>query len=49
MLKKKKLIILFTIPNFDTAGSGVPLFKLASRLDRNQFPVKEIEVSKIMI
>ena len=37
MLKKKKLKILFTIPNFDTAGSGIPLFKLASQLDREKF------------
>ena len=49
MLKMKRLIILFTIPNFDTSGSGILLFKLASRLDRDQFPVKEIEASTIMI
>ena len=29
--------ILFTIPNFDTAGSGIPLLKLAQKLDRDYF------------
>ena len=37
MLNKKKLKILYTIPNFDTAGSGIPLFKIASQLDGNAF------------
>jgi glycosyltransferase involved in cell wall biosynthesis len=29
--------VLFTIPNFDTAGSGKALLKLATRLDRAEF------------
>ena len=29
--------ILFTIPNFDTAGSGIPLLKIANNLDKNYF------------
>jgi len=29
--------ILFTIPNFDTAGSGKALLNIATRLDNNQF------------
>lgn len=29
--------ILFTIPNFDTAGSGKALINIASNLDRNKF------------
>ena len=29
--------ILYTIPNFDTAGSGIPLFKIAQSLDPNIF------------
>ena len=33
----KKLKILFTIPNFDTAGSGQALLKIASLLDKNIF------------
>ena len=31
----KKWKILFTIPNFDTAGSGKALLNLCSRLDKN--------------
>ena len=33
----KKWKILFTIPNFDTAGSGKALLNLCSRLDKNFF------------
>ena len=33
----RKLKILFTIPNFDTAGSGIPLLKIAQNLDKNLF------------
>ena len=33
----KKIKILYTIPNFDTAGSGVPLLKIATSLDTNYF------------
>ena len=33
----KKWKILFTIPNFDTAGSGKALLNIASRLDKNIF------------
>ena len=29
--------ILYTIPNFDTAGSGIPLLKIAQKLDREFF------------
>src|SRR5262245_7438135 len=29
--------ILFTIPNFDTAGSGTALWNVVSRLDRRRF------------
>ena len=32
-----KIRILYTIPNFDTAGSGVPLLKIATSLDTNYF------------
>ena len=34
-----KLRVLFTIPNFDTAGSGFALFNLASNLDVSKFDV----------
>jgi glycosyltransferase involved in cell wall biosynthesis len=34
-MNKKR--ILFTIPNFDTAGSGAAMLKIASRLDKNLF------------
>ena len=33
----RKRRILFTIPNFDTAGSGKALLNIASRLDNNLF------------
>ena len=32
-----RIKILFTIPNFDTAGSGIPLLKVATRLDKSIF------------
>ncbi len=32
-----KLRILFTIPNFDTAGSGLALFNIAKQLDKSLF------------
>ena len=32
-----KIRILYTIPNFDTAGSGLPLLKIAASLDANYF------------
>ena len=32
-----KLRILFTIPNFDTAGSGKALLNIATRLDKEIF------------
>ena len=32
-----RLKILYTIPNFDTAGSGIPLLKISSSLDTNYF------------
>lgn len=35
----KKIKILFTIPNFDTAGSGKVLFDLAKGLNKNFFEV----------
>lgn len=33
----KKIRILYTIPNFDTAGSGIALMKMCTRLDKNVF------------
>ena len=33
----KKIKVLFTIPNFDTAGSGKALLNIALGLDKNQF------------
>lgn len=33
----KRIRILYTIPNFDTAGSGKALLNIATRLDRAQF------------
>ena len=33
----QKIKILYTIPNFDTAGSGIPLLKIANNLDKNYF------------
>ncbi|NMH25324.1 glycosyltransferase [Flavobacterium solisilvae] len=35
----KKLKILYTIPNFDTAGSGKVLYDLAANLDKKKFEV----------
>lgn len=35
--KSNKIKILFTIPNFDTAGSGKALLNVAMRLDKNVF------------
>ena len=35
--KLEKKIILFTIPNFHTAGSGKALLNIAMRLDRRYF------------
>ena len=32
-----KIRILYTIPNFDTAGSGITLLKIATSLDANYF------------
>ncbi|WP_340203179.1 glycosyltransferase [Ascidiimonas sp. W6] len=37
MAKSDKIKILFTIPNFDTAGSGKALLKVAAALDKNRF------------
>lgn len=33
----RKIRIVYTIPNFDTAGSGIALLKLVTRLDRHRF------------
>ena len=33
----KKIKILYTIPNFDTAGSGIPLLKIVNNLDKDYF------------
>ena len=33
----RKTRIAYTIPNFDTAGSGIALLKMACRLDRSRF------------
>ena len=35
----KKMKILYTIPNFDTAGSGKVLYDLAHGLDKDKFEV----------
>ena len=35
--KPTKIRILFSIPNFDTAGSGKALLNIATRLNNNQF------------
>ena len=32
-----KIKILYTIPNFNTAGSGIPLLKIANNLDKQCF------------
>lgn len=37
MKRKGPAKILFTVPNFETAGSGRALFEVARRLDRSQF------------
>ena len=44
MVFNKKIKILYTIPNFNTAGSGMPLYKIATNLDKNIF---EVEVACI--
>ena len=36
-MKEKRIKILFTIPNFDTAGSGKALLNIAIRLDKTKF------------
>ena len=36
----EKIKILYTIPNFDTAGSQKPLFEIAKLLDKNKFIVE---------
>lgn len=33
----RKIRIVYTIPNFDTAGSGIALLKMATRLDTQRF------------
>lgn len=33
----KRIKVLYTIPNFDTAGSGKALLNIATRLDKNKF------------
>lgn len=33
----KKIKILYMIPNFETAGSGIALIKVAKRLDPKKF------------
>lgn len=35
----KKVHVLYTIPNFDTAGSGKVMYDLASQLDKDRFKV----------
>ena len=59
--KPEKIRILFTIPNFDTAGSGKALLNIATRLEKTNFEphiaclhnrghyFKVVEVSKIPI
>lgn len=37
IIKMRKIKILYTIPNFDTAGSGKALLNLALGLDKNKF------------
>lgn len=37
MAPRSKIKVLYTIPNFDTAGSGIVLYKLLSVIDRNRF------------
>ena len=36
---KKKIHVLYTIPNFDTVGGGKALLNIASRLDKDRFEV----------
>ena len=36
-MKEKRIKILFTIPNFDTAGSGKALLNIVTRLDKKLF------------
>ncbi|MGM5470820.1 glycosyltransferase [Flavobacteriaceae bacterium LMO-SS05] len=38
-MKRRKIRILYTIPNFDTAGSGRVLYDLAKSLDPDRFEV----------
>lgn len=38
-MEKSKIKILYTIPNFDTAGSGKVLYDLAKHLDKSKFEV----------
>src|SRR5947207_9650622 len=38
-LKKDKIKVLYTIPNFDTAGSGMALLNIADRLNKERFEV----------
>ena len=35
-----RIKILYTIPNFDTAGSGFALFQIAQKLDKKKFIVE---------
>lgn len=37
IIKMRKIKVLYTIPNFDTAGSGKALLNLALGLDKNKF------------
>ena len=36
-MKDKRIRIVYTIPNFDTAGSGIALMKMITGLDRSRF------------
>jgi len=38
-MQNKKIKVLFTIPNFDTAGSGKVLYDLANGLDKEKFEI----------
>lgn len=38
-MSPQKIKICYTIPNFDTAGSGIALMKLITRLDKDRFDV----------
>jgi glycosyltransferase involved in cell wall biosynthesis len=42
----KKVRVLYTIPNFDTAGSGLLLYHILSKLDRDRFH-PEVSVLRI--